>query len=456
MKHTARDLVVQILCEWEKSKEPVDGIRDQWLEKNPFLDSRDRHLIMALLYGVLRRKAYLDRVLEKMSSHPLKKMKARTLNALRVGLFQLFFLDRIPPSAAINETVKTLKKGGEPRWVTGFANGLLRNIVRRIEDGSSPWDKEPMPDHVLAGHPEWIFQRWKSRFGRDEAFRLCDSNNQEPPLTLRVNRSRISVEKYIALAAESGFEARTGGFAPEAVIIQGNKGSVSDLPGYAEGLFLVQDEAAQLIVPLFGARENGTYLDACAGLGGKTVQLAQLISDESRVIAVEPSSARRELLNENLNRFGLLHRVDVRAFRLQDFARERGSDYMGILVDAPCSGLGVIRRHPDIRWNRNPEDLDRFSRSQLELLEAASSILAPDGVLVYSTCSTETEENQQVIERFLERHGDFEISDCKPFLPVPARIFADGNGFFQTLPGSLGVDGFFAARLKKTSIENHS
>jgi 16S rRNA (cytosine967-C5)-methyltransferase len=377
-------------------------------------------------------------------------MQNRTLQALRVGLYQLFFMDRIPASAAINETVDALKKARQPKWLTGFVNGLLRTVARRQQNIPLPWQDESLvPAVVRLSHPDWLLERWVTRYGEKQTARICRANNTEPPLVLRLNKKMTDRERLLARLHEGKINASPGRYMETAVYIRDYRGSIADLPGFNEGLFQVQDEAAQLISLLLGPlRPAHRYLDGCAGLGGKTSHLAEmlpLITDPPTLTAVEPNEQRRQLLKDNLARLRLTPLVEIIAAPLENIPPM--DLFAGILIDAPCSGLGVIRRHPDIRWNRSPKDLLRYQDNQLALLNNAVAFLDTSGVLVYATCSMEPEENEEVIQIFLANHADFTLASSKPYLPPAAENLVTATGFFSTVPEEEGLGGFFAARL---------
>jgi len=437
-----RQFAIDVLVATAQKGQPVDQVFDRQQSGQPFGDPRDTHFAMAMIYGVLRWQGYLDQVIAGFSSHPLAKMKPLTLAALRVGAYQLLFMDRVPASAAINETVQALKMAGQPKWLTGFANGLLRALARGKDQLLPASSREAL----FLGHPAWLVARWQQRYGDEVAEAICRANNELPLLVLRVNTRRSGRPEYIRLLADAGIEAEAGIYAPDAVRLIGYRGAVTALPGYGEGLFQVQDEAAQLATLLLGDLVVGRYLDGCAGLGGKTSHLAQLLPIGGEVVAVEPHSGRSKLLRENLTRLGL--DATIVAGELQDFAQEQPQSFQGIIIDAPCSGLGVVGRQPDIRWQRAKGDLPRYATRQLALLGQAASLLAHGGVLVYATCSTEPEENDEVINAFLATHPDFVRADAKAFLPAAAHGLVDSQGCLRTLPHQ-GLDGFFAARLEK-------
>ena len=439
----SRAVAMETLLAWEKSHDSLDQVLENTVSGASLDDPRDKQLVMALVYGVVRWQGYLDAIIQKFSRHPLRTMKPLTLAALRIGLFQLVFLDRVPESAAINETVQALKLSRQPKWITGFVNGVLRAMVRQRVDLATPDEAA-----AVLSHPAWLVARWESLFGKERAKQICWINNTPPVLVVRVNTRRISVDDWLILLRENEIECERGLFAPEAVRINNFQGSVTSLPGYEQGMFVVQDEAAQLVTPLLAPFVSGGYLDGCAGLGGKTLHLAQLVPEGARLVAVDPSLKRQGLLKDNLQRLGGPE-IEIHGGTLQEFAGQSQGVFAGVLVDAPCSGLGVIRRQPDIRWKRSMEALQGYKTRQLELLKAAAVLVERGGVLVYATCSIDPMENDEVIAGFLAEHPEFLVSPVHEHLPEAARGFCDGNGFFKTTP-EQGLDGFFAARLQKT------
>lgn len=445
---TVRRLAVLCLLGWDRERQAVQPHIDALIHDSP-LSVPDRQLAVMLVLGVLRQMQYLDGIIAGFSRFPLAKMKPLTLMALRVGVYQLLFLDRIPDSAAVNESVRVLREERQPDWLVNFANGVLRTVARNKK--GLPGPEVPDAQGLLTlNHPEWLLRRWQATFGRERTALICRANNREPALTLRVNTLRTTGEELTGMLQAHGCTLRPGKFAPESLVLDQFSGPVTGLPGYDEGLFHVQDESAQLATLLLAPLSQGhRCLDACAGLGGKTCHLAQLLLEGAELVAVEPSANRFRLLAQNLQRLRLENLVRQFQGRLEDFAAAQPGQFSRILVDAPCSGTGVIGRHPDIRWNRKPEDLPVYHRQQLGLLELARTLLAPDGVLVYVTCSLEPEENQQVVAAFLKRHEEFTVTDCRDFLPHSAAELVDASGYFCPTP-DLGLDGFFAARLRRT------
>jgi len=450
---TARFTAIDTLCNLYRSRSPVKPLFDRVVDKYT-LASNDRSLAMQLVYGVLRHRQFLDRILELLSRTPLGKLDPFVHQALAVGLYQLFFLERIPESAAVNEAVEACKAARIPQRLHGFVNGILRQAIRQKKSLATKAQSDSSGKPVL-NHPEWLVERWRQNFGSKETERICQANNCEPTLVLRVNSPIIGREDFCRILVEAGVPCRLGAYSMEAVVLPDFHGSITSIPGYDEGFFQVQDEAAQLATCLLGPfRAGARYLDGCAGLGGKTSHLLQLAKQHDlQIHAVEPEPHRLKKLRENLARLfpgdspginPVIHEENLQQFSLSHEALF----FDGILIDAPCSGTGVIGRHPDIRWNRRPEELVRYQQQQLELLSLAASHLHRDGLLVYATCSLEPEENLQVVNEFLRTHEDFLLTDCSLHLPEPARRFIE-NDCFAPRPSET-IDGFFAARMQRT------
>ncbi len=438
-----RDAAVEVLCLWATTHNSVDLLFHTAIER---VADIDRGLVKTLIYGVLRHKEYLDHIIRRFSKHPLRKMKPRTLMTLRIGVYQLLFLSRIPESAAVNATINTLKASSQPSWLIGFANGILRAVARSRAELPRPEQLAEAEPPIL-NHPAWLMERWRREFGNTTTRAICAANNSEPPLTLRINSLRTSRSTLKAMMEKSAIKAVPGFFSPQALVIEDYPGSITSLPGYGEGLFQVQDEAAQLASLLVGVLpQRCRILDGCAGLGGKTSHLVEMLPPGATVVAVEPDGRRYRLLKENLLRLGQREAVIAVRSNLSDYAASHPPPFDAILIDAPCSGTGVIRRQPDIRWNRQPEDLASYQQTQLHLLETATALLKPGGVLVYATCSLEPEENREVIARLRERCPGLVLDTARPLLPEHAHRLLDVEDCLRPNPAD-GLDGFFAARL---------
>lgn len=444
---SARFVAIKTLCKLQKSRKPVNSLFNKVLTEYP-LESNDRQLATNIIYGLLRKQESLDTMLQHLCPQPLKKFDPFVLQALRVGLFQILYLDKIPESAAVNESVKAVQAARLPKRLHGFVNGVLRNSIRKREELLALVTNPAQP---ILNHPGWLTKRWEKRYGKKETLRICIQNNEQAAFSLQINSSTTDRATFRATLEEDTITNHCGSYCEDTLILEDFNGGVAGLPGFDEGYFQVQDQGAQLLAHLIGPMvQDGEYLDACAGVGGKTSVLIQrALPVRARVSAVEPDKARLEKFKENMKRLHPSLDVPVFPGTLQDFAQSSSKRFHGILLDAPCSGTGVIRRHPDIRWNRRADDFSHYQQTQLELLQAAATLILPQGILVYATCSLEEEENDQVIERFLADNNMFSLDTCSSPLPDAAQPLLSGN-YFAPLPGPE-IDGFFGARLIRNS-----
>jgi len=457
LPQSARSVALSVLVESATSEEGVDALLDRELSSGA-LDGRDRALAMELAYGVLRRQGTIDWRLGFVLDKPLHRLPVLVQMLLRVGAYQIMFLERIPQSAAVNESVNLAKANSRVlgRDWSGLVNAVLRSLIR---ESSPPWPSDPVD--ALAARcsvPEWLSRRWIDRLGLEKAEQACEQTCSIPPLTIRVNRLKTTRENFLAQLHQAGIAAEATAISPAGVIIQGS-GSVPELPGFAEGYFYVEDEAAQLIPLILSPRQGEVILDACAAPGGKATQLAELMGDQGAVYAIDRKGVRLDLLRSNCARLGIKSIIplvgDVRdpsawlgAVQSEpDNRLESGRPFDRILVDAPCSGLGVLRRHPEAKWRKEGASLERHHRLQLQILEAVAPRLRPGGVLVYSTCSTEPEENESVIEEFCRIHAGFRREAIAPWLPAEGREFLTERGDLCTMGNRHSMDGFYAARL---------
>ena len=393
----------------------------------------DKALARDLALGVVRRLNTLDWALSPLTSRPFASLDPAVRAALRLGAFQLLFaMDRFPAYAALNETVPLAGPKAK-----GLVNAVLRALQRQ---GLPPWPDDPATSLSLKhSHPEWLVRRWLARWGT-EAEKVLEAGNAEPPFSLRVNRRRATPEALAASLRGEGHEAVSSPISPDGVRVK-KFFSLSENASFGEGLFSVQDEAAQLAVAALDPRPGETVLDACAGVGGKTAHAAERLDGRGRVVAVDTDGERLSLSRRNVRRLGLDGVETVEA----DVRRGGWPESDRVLVDAPCSGLGTVRRRPDIKWAVGEEDVaHRLPALQGEILRAAAQAVKPGGVLVYATCTTEPEENEGVVGAFLAERGDFAAE--APSLPA---ALASPDFFVRLRPDLHGTDGFFIALLRR-------
>jgi 16S rRNA (cytosine967-C5)-methyltransferase len=405
--------------------------------------ARDCALILELVYGVLRNRSLLDWTLDRFSEKPVAKTDAGTRNILRLALYQMLFLDRVPVSAAVNTAADLAKTYGKK---PGYVNGLLRKIERNRAALPLPAEDNPLSRlSTIHSHPAWLVRRWLERFGMQRTEEALGRNNRPAPLVIRINTLKGSRDVLLSLLDAQGASGRATACSPAGIEILSSPG-IATLPAYRDGRFLVQDEAAQLVSLLLSPAPGDTVLDACAAPGGKATHLAELMRDEGRVVALESDKKRVARINENSGRLGLSIVRPVTG----DATTYREGTYDGILVDAPCSGLGVLRRHPDGRWTKTEESLKERAELQKKILKNCAKLLKPGGVLVYATCTTEPEENEDVVNAFIASSGGgFHIDDPRPYLPDAAAGLVGPDSFFRTFPDAPSMDGFFAARIVK-------
>ena len=422
----------------------ADMVLDSTLKAFPSMDSRDRGLCSELVYGVLRYQGRLDGALARFCARPLAKLERSVLQLLRLGAYQILCLDRIPGRAAVNETVNLTHLLGLKR-ASGFVNGILRSLERGKEELSWP---DPAADPLgaleqVGSIPRWLAARWFAEMGFEEAMALAEANLEPAPRTLRVNRLKIDPAAYQAKLLEEGLEAEPTAYAPEGLILAPRSGR--QLSGYDEGLCQLQDEASQIVAQLLGAKPGERILDVCAAPGGKTTQLAALCGNEAKVMAIDLHPQRVALIQEGAKRLGA-GCIDARVWdmcRRPDFLDPASFDR--VLVDAPCSGLGVLRRNPEIRWRRTEAEIAELARLQRAILETSAPLVKPGGRLIYSLCTWTKEEAAGVVADFLAAFPDFERLDLRLEAPSHWAELFDAEGCLRTWPHRHGMDGFFAA-----------
>jgi 16S rRNA (cytosine967-C5)-methyltransferase len=413
-------------------------------------DERDRALAGEIATGTLRWQAAFDHVVSVFAGRPAAKLDPEVLDILRMTAFQLLHLARVPASAAVHDAVSLTRKVGK-----SSAAGLVNAVLRRI---SRERTKLPLPARtadssagalsylsIALSHPEWLVGRWLARFGFDAAEAWARFNNEPAALTLRVNTLMTDRETLTKRLQEHDVRVEPARYAPDGLCVR--SGNPLGTPLAAEGLFLVQDEASQLVALLTGVRPGERVLDACAAPGGKTTAMAAAMRNRGRIIATDVRGRRVDLLARTVRTSGATSVTVVQADASGTLPFHTSFDC--VLLDAPCSGLGTIRRDPDIRWRRLETDLGALASTEGAMLDQAAAVVAPGGRLVYATCSSEPEENEEVVRRFLDRTPAFRAAAVE-LVPPSLRPFLDNEGYFRTLPFRDGLEAFFGAILVKT------
>jgi 16S rRNA (cytosine967-C5)-methyltransferase len=442
-------MALKVLIRWETKKPLLDEVLSEVLDKSVLPDPRDQGLVAELINGVVRHLLLIDHYLSRVSRTPLEKMDPEVRNALRLGAYQILFT-RVPPAAAVNETVKILKRR-RGNWITGLVNAVLRELTAlKNKIDLPPKEMDPVAHLSVAySYPRWLVERWLARFSLQETEALLRAGNERPTLVVRANTLRVSRDQLLLYLKAEIPKAKACCYSPEGIALCGFQGRIVSLRAFKVGWLQVQDEASQLVSHLLSPRPGDRVLDACAGVGGKTTHLGQLMRNTGRIYALDLYPWRLERLKENAKRLGITNIEVMAADATKAIEKLGGNFFDRLLIDAPCTGTGVIRRHPDIKWARRPEDLKEVPERQLALLRSLAPLLKRGGVLVYATCSLEHEENEEVIARFLEEHPDFAVEDARKALPKEAHELVDDDGFLCTYPHRQGLDGFFAARLRK-------
>jgi 16S rRNA (cytosine967-C5)-methyltransferase len=462
MKGTAsRKLAVEVLTSVEVDK-AYANLALSAAFKRKSLPERDRAFVTALVQGVLRHRDQLDAQIALRSSQPLAKMKPPVRNLLRVAFFQLQYMPDIPPSAVLNtaaEIGKTVGHAGIAKFITGVLRGQLRDSEKEAPaDSTDQVDQnDPAQFAKLAKRfsaPEWLVERWLQQRGVQETIGLLEYSQSVPPLTLRVCESGVTTEAMLNTFTSHGVKVKRGGLVDSCLIVEDRgkyKGPVDKLPGYQDGLFVVQDEPAAYASQVVGIRPGQTVVDLCAAPGGKAIHLAEIMEGTGKVIAVDIHESRMKMLKQTRQRVGLTN-IETQVSDGTSFQPPTPVD--AVLIDAPCTGTGVINRRSDLRFQRQAPDLDALVDLQRRLLDQAALMLKPGGTLVYSTCSIEPEENLLNLEWFLHKHPDFSLSTLKPYTGTAfAERFPDDDldrGWIQLLPTKHHLSGFFVARLTKS------
>lgn len=440
---TGREIALQVLKEIDENDAYANIALSHALEQyRPA--PQERRLATELVYGTTKARNTLDWVIGEFASRPLAKMTVWVRNVLRMGVYQLLYLERIPPSAACNEAVNLTKRYGHP-GTAKFVNGILRTIARQKTELRFPDAQEVPVQHIALrfSHPVWMVERWLARFGVEETIKLCKTNNETPALSVRTNTLKVTRTGLKEKLTTDGLLVEESRWTPEGLIIDGFS-ALGQLAALQEGLFQVQDESSMLVAHVLDPQPGEFIIDACGAPGGKTTHIAQKMHNQGRVLSVDIHAHKLRLTMENCRRLGV-GIVETKAMDARHLHGQFSLQADRVLVDAPCSGLGVLRRKPDARWRKAPAMLVELPALQQAILASAAQCVKPGGVLVYSTCTIEAEENQEVVRAFLAAEREFSLESAGKFLPVAQPV-----EMVQLYPQQDGVDGFFIARMKRT------
>jgi len=447
MATPARRIAAEVLMRVAQDGAFANLALDAALRQAGALEPREVALATELTYGSLRWQLQLDRALAAHSDRALDDLDDPVRVALRLGAFELLHHQKVPAHAVVNEAVEVAKELKAGR-AAGFVNAVLRKLSETRAPPPPPSREVDPVGHVaaLTAHPRWVIERWFRWLGPSEAEKLSEANQQQAAAAVRGARRRATLQQAQEALQKAGIDSRPGKYSPDALILASGAPPALDIEGHAQGLFQAQDEAAQL-VSLFAAPDRAArILDTCAAPGGKACHLAE-IADQGSVLAVDVHARKASAVAETARRLGL-ENLDARAadatVPIPDIPLE---SFDLVLLDAPCSGLGTLRRHPEVKLRKTPEDVDRLAQLQARLLESVQRYVRPGGLLVYAVCTLTPEESDEQVQRFLAAFPQFRIE--RPPASFPADCL--DRDFLRTLPHRTGTDGFFAARLRRTA-----
>ncbi|MDE5413018.1 16S rRNA (cytosine(967)-C(5))-methyltransferase RsmB [Alkalihalobacterium chitinilyticum] len=444
---TIRDVALDVLLQIEKNQAYSNLLLNQTVKKAN-LDQRDVGLLTEIVYGTVQRRDTLDFYLEPFIKKGVKKLDDWVRVLLRLSLYQMIYLDRVPDRAIVHEAVTIAKRRGH-QGISGMVNGVLRN-VRRQELRSFDEVKDDVNRLAIeTSHPLWLVRRLVAQYGFEEARQMCLTNLEPPQVTVRVNQTKASIEEAIELLSQEGIDTVRGYLSNDALIIE--KGNVTHTEAFKNGVITIQDESSMLVARALAPEEGMHVLDCCAAPGGKSTHLAEQMNDKGRVTALDLHDHKVKLIQQLCERLQLKSVAGkTMDARLAKDSFEKAS-FDAILVDAPCSGLGVIRRKPDIKWTKSVKDIEAIQNIQKEILTAVVPLLKPGGRLVYSTCTIDRTENEEMVQWFLDSHDDFRL-DSSLSERLPQHISEKAKfeeGSLTILPHHFNTDGFFITAMIK-------
>lgn len=411
------------------------------------MDVKDENLIRELVYGVMDNRLYIDHIISRLSKVKIKKIQPAILEILRMGVYQIAFMDKIPDRAAVNEAVNLSKKFGH-EGAAGFVNGVLRNFSRNKETLMIVEEKNPIAYlSIKYSHPKWMVERWVDEYGYEFTEKLCKENNSKPRLNIRVNNLKTNREQLINSLSDYGYRVYKTKYAKDGIIID-NPVRITEVEEFKLGHFIIQDESSMLVSQIANPKEGNLVLDLCSAPGGKSTHMGELMGNKGRIISRDIYAHKLDLVKENSDRLGI-DIMEIEMFNALDLDNSMVGKVDYCILDAPCSGLGIIRRKPDIKWNRKEEDIKELKEIQINILNIAKHYVKPGGIIIYSTCTIGREENLDVVNRFLKDNKEFRLSGFEDLVDSKENMDTVKDGYIQLFPHIHGTDGFFIARIQK-------
>ena len=415
--------------------------------KKKKVDTIDEGLLTEIVYGTIQRRLTLDYVIQHFVSDP-SKLKKWTNNLLRMSIYQMIYLDRVPPHAIIHEAVEIAKDRGH-KGIASLVNGVLRSLQRQGMPDLTVIEDTSERISIETSTPLWLVKRWSAAYGEEMTEEMCRENLIKKPISVRVQPLKITRDEAIKRLEEEGYETEPSIFSEQGIII--TKGNVLHSSLFAEHLLTIQDQSSMLVAEMMALEPGMRVLDACSAPGGKTTHIAEKMANQGEVLAFDLHEKKARLVTRKADELDLsiVQAAGFDARQLQNEFPEESFDR--ILIDAPCSGLGVARGKPDIKYNKREEDIENLSNIQIDILSSVAPLLKKTGKLVYSTCTVDKTENEAVVEQFLEDHPEFEVDQAFfEQLPTPIKdSMGVGKTGLQLFPQTYGTDGFFLVRLQK-------
>lgn len=445
MNINAREVAMKILLDINNNKAYSNLSLNKYLKD--VREKDDENLIREIVYGILENIIYIDYILSKASKIKVKKIHKNILEILRIGIYQLIFMDRIPDSAAVNESVKLAKKYGH-KGTIGFTNGVLRSISRdknKYKDIDT--DDKTKYISIKYSHPYDLVKRWVDEFGMKFTEDLCRANNERPLLNIRVNTLKTDKKTLVESLAKKGIKTLEGNYAEDCLIIN-NPFSITELEEFKKGFFTIQDESSMLVSQVMNPKENSKVLDMCAAPGGKSTHIGQDMNNKGYILSRDIYPHKIKLMEENIDRLGI-DIIETEVYDGLKIDEKLIGKFDYCLLDAPCSGLGLIRRKPEIKINRKEDDIEALSELQYKLIQNIKEYVKVGGYLVYSTCTIEDKENIDLINRFLKENENFKLVNIEDRFKNKDGLNNLKNGYLTLFPNIHNTDGFFIAKMIK-------
>ena len=441
----ARETALKILYKIEKEGAYSNIALDEEIKNNiNKLNEKDIGLISEIVYGTTTWKLTLDEIIKKYSSIRLKKISIWILNILRMGIYQIIFLDKIPKSAAVNESVNLAKRYGH-KSSSNFVNAILRKVEKSDYEDFFNIENDIERISKTTSMPEWIIEELLKENTLNEVNEICKNSNQKPKVCIRVNNLKIEKEKLKESLEEKNIKVENGII--EDFLILNKVKNIENAEEFKKGEFTIQDEAAGLIPLILNPKENETVLDACSSPGGKTTYMAEMMNNKGKILAWDIHEHRTKLVEKTANRLGI-NIIETKVNDATIYDENYENTFDKILLDVPCSGIGVLKRKPDIKWKRKKEDIQEITKIQKNILETCSKYLKKGGELVYSTCSILKEENEDVVEEFIEKNKEFEFVKIEKIEQEFFKKFIKNNKYIQVYQNE-NTDGFFICKIRK-------